>query len=123
MSRTPALVEIHYALWGVLAVPIGFAGTFFVMGLFFVWALVLLTTATLLILYVTKLSRRVRIAWLLGVIAHAALLVAALYYVPHWPQLLAIPLALLNLYSLGVLLFYRAFWNAPMHAAAEAQLA
>ena len=53
MIRTPALVEIHYAVWAVLAIPLGLAGTFFLMpGLLFMQAGILLTAAGLLIFYI-----------------------------------------------------------------------
>lgn len=112
MDRSHPLVEIHYALWAVLAVPLGFAGMFFVVpGLIFDVGLTLLAVSGLLIFYVAKLTQRARAAWLLGVIGHAALLVAAVYYVPRWPTLLGVPLALTNLYSLVVLLAYRRIWS------------
>jgi hypothetical protein len=118
MERTPAPVEIHYALWGVLAVPLGFAGTFFVIGLIWGWALGLLATSGLCVVYVSKLSQGSRAAWMLGVLAHSVLLLAGAYYIPRWPSLLAWPLLLLNLYSLGVLIVYRARWSPPVRGTA-----
>ena len=112
MERTPALVEIHYALWAVLAVPIGFAGVFFLFGLLLVEGTILLGIAGFCIGYVAKLSQRARLAWLLGLVVHTALLAGAAYYVPRWPELIAVPLALLNLYSLVVLLVYRSAWTS-----------
>lgn len=124
MERTPAPVEIHYALWGVLSVPLGFAGAFYVIGLMWVHALVLMAISMLCVVYVSKLSQGSRAAWLLGGLLHGALLAGAAYYVPRWPSLLAVPLALLNLYSLGVLLLYRRLWPAPARGAEpDAQLA
>lgn len=112
MQRTPALVEIHYALWGVLSVPFGFAGVFFIIGLMFVEAMVLVALSALFVFYVSRLSQGARLAWALGAIAHAAIALAAFYYIPRWPAGLAVPLLLLNLYSLGVLLLYRNRWAA-----------
>ena len=124
MDRTPAPVEIHYALWGVLAVPLGFAGTFYIIGLIWGWAFGLLAISALCVVYVSKLSRGARAAWLLGILAHLALLLAGAYYIPRWPALLAWPLFLLNLYSLGVLVVYRARWATPARGTAPgAQLA
>lgn len=112
MDRSPTLVEIHYAFWAVLSIPLGFAGMFFVVpGLIFAVGLPLLGVSGLLILYIAKLTQGARAAWLLGVIGHAALALAAVYYVPRWPALLGVSLALANLYSLVVLVVYRGIWS------------
>lgn len=112
ITRSYPLVEIHFALWGVLSVPLGFAGLFFaVPGLKFAIGVSLLAISGLLIFYVIGLTRWNRVVWILGVIAHALLLAGAIYYVPRWPALLAWPLAVANLYSLGVLLVYRRLWS------------
>lgn len=112
MDTSQPLVEIHYALWAVLSLPLGFAGMFFVVpGLIFEVGLPLLGVSGLLILYVAKLTQGARAAWLLGVVGHAAALVASAYYVPRWPTLLGVPLALANLYSLIVLIAYRRVWS------------
>lgn len=111
MNRVPALVEIHYALWGVLSVPILFAGLFYLVpGLIVKEGVALLAVAGLLLLYVSRLTQFRRGAWLGGLIVHAALTFGAFFYIPRWPDLLAVPLALANLYSLGVLLTYRRLW-------------
>jgi hypothetical protein len=113
MNRSHPLVEIHYALWAVLSVPLGFAGMFFLVpGLMFEWGVPLLLISGLLILYVSSLTRNKRAAWLMGLVAHAALVVAAVYYLPRWPVLLSVPLLVANLYSLGVLLLYRGVWTS-----------
>lgn len=120
MIRTPALVEIHYALWAVLAVPFGFAGLFFVFpGLIFVKGTILLAIAAFLIFYVSRLTRFERGMWLLGIATHLIVLLAAVYYVPRWPAWLAIPLALANLYSVGVLLVYRGLWSGSAERGAQ----
>lgn len=112
MNRSYPLVDIHYALWAVLSVPLGFAGMFFLApGLIFEWGVPLLLISGLLVFYVSSLTRNKRVAWLIGLVAHAALVVAAVYYVPRWPLLLGIPLLVANLYSLGVLLVYRGLWT------------
>lgn len=112
MGRSYPLVEIHYALWAVLAVPLGFAGLFFaVPGLMFAIGLALLAVSGALLFYISYLTRFSRAAWLGGVVGHALLLAAAVYYVPRWPILLGVPLALLNLYSLAVLLVRRELWT------------
>lgn len=112
MNRSYPLVEIHYALWAVLSVPLGFAGMFFLVpGLMLQIAVPLLLISGLLVLYVSSLTRNKRAAWLIGLVAHAALVVAAVYYLPRWPLLLGVPLLLANLYSLGVLLVYRELWT------------
>lgn len=120
MERTPALVEIHYALWGVLTIPFGLAGMVFIVpGLMPGPGLVLLALSGLFVLYVSRLSRGSRAAWGLGLLAHAILVVAAPFYIGPWPNLLAIPLAIASLYSVLVLLRYRALWSAsPAPAAA-----
>jgi len=112
MNRSYPLVEIHYALWAVLSVPLGFAGMFFLVpGLMLQIAVPLLLISGLLVLYVSSLTRYKRAAWFIGLVAHAALVVAAVYYLPRWPVLLGVPLLLANLYSLGVLLVYRGLWT------------
>ncbi len=122
MIRTPALVEIHYALWAVLAVPFGFAGMVFVFpGLIFLKGAILLGISVFLILYVSRLTRFERGMWVLGIAVHVIVLAGAIYYVPRWPVWLGIPLALANLYSVGVLLVYRGLWSGS--AEPEAQLA
>ncbi len=115
MNRTPALVEIHYALWAVLAVPLGFASLFFIFpGLIFREGMILGGAAGFLLFYISWLTRMGKGAWLLGVVFHAAVLIAAVYYIPRWPSLLAYPLALANLYSLAVLIANRGLWaGAP----------
>ena len=122
MRQTSPLVEIHYALWGVLSVPLGFAAVFFLMGLLLVQGLVLEAIAGIILLYIANLTRLRRSAWLFGLLLHAALLVAAIYYVPRWPLLLGVPLAILNLYSLVVLLVYRALWSGEEAARLDALL-
>jgi hypothetical protein len=112
MNRSYALVEIHYAFWAVLTVPIGFAGMFFLIpGLIFEIGIPLEVIAAVLIVYIAKLTRGVRAAWLFGLILHGALLVGAVYYIPRLPALLGFPLGFANLYSLGVLLVYRKIWT------------
>lgn len=112
MNRSYPLVEIHYALWAVLSVPLGFAGLFFLVpGLILEWGVALLLISGLLILYVSSLTRRKRAAWLIGLVAHAALAVAAVYYLPRWPVLLGAPLLVANLYSVVVLVAYRGLWT------------
>ncbi len=115
MNRTPALVEIHYALWAVLAVPLGFASLFFIFpGLIFREGMILGAAAGFLLFYISRLTRMGKGAWLLGVVFHAAVLIGAVYYIPRWPSLLAYPLALANLYSLAVLIANRGLWaGAP----------
>lgn len=114
MKRTYPLVEIHFALWGVLSVPFGFAAVFFMLpGLRFELGIPLLAIAALLIAYVLKLTQGERAARLLGLVGHGALLVGAVYYLPRWHFLLGVPLALANLYSLIVLLVYRRLWPQP----------
>ncbi len=112
MNRSYPLVDIHYALWAVLSVPLGFAGMFFLVpGLIFEWGVPLLLISGLLVFYVSSLTRNRRAAWLIGLAMHAVLVVAAVYYIPRWPLLLGIPLLVANLYSLGVLLVYRGLWT------------
>ncbi len=124
MDRSYPLVDVHFALWAVLSVPLGFAGMFFLVpGLILGWGVLLLSISNLLVFYVSKLVQGKRAAWLLGLIAHALLLMAALYYVPRWPPLLAVPLALANLYSLIVLLAYRKLWTEPGDPALQEALA
>jgi hypothetical protein len=124
MNRSYPLVDIHYALWAVLAVPIGFAGMFFLVpGLILSWGFGLLALSGLLVTYVWKQVHGSRAAWLLGTLAHLALLIAAAYYVPRWPTLLGAPFALANLYSLIVLLAYRKVWTTPADPALEALIA
>ena len=111
MNRSYPLVEIHYAFWAVLSVPLGFAGLFFVFpGLNFTIGVPLLAISGLLIYYIAHLTRMSRVAWLAGVAGHGALLLAAAYYVPRWPLLLGVPLAAANLYSVLVLLVRRRLW-------------
>jgi hypothetical protein len=122
--RSYPLVDIHYALWAVLTVPIGFAGLFYLVpGLIFEIGVPLEIIAGVLIFYIAKLTQGKRVAWAFGVVLHAALLVAALYYVPRWPALLGLPLAVANAYSLGVLLVYRNLWIGPAELAAQEALA
>jgi hypothetical protein len=112
--KSNAFIEIHFAIWGVLAVPLGFAGTFFLVpGLIFEWGIPLLAIAGLLIGYVANLTQMKRAAWLFGLIFHAFLLLAGAYYLPRWPVLLSVPLALANVYSLVVLAVYRNLWTQP----------
>ena len=120
MERTPALIEIHYALWGVLSIPFGLVGLVFIVpGLMPVPGVVLLALCGLFILYVVRLSQGSRRAWLAGLLAHGIFVVTAPLYIGPWPDLLAIPLAVASLYSLLVLLRYRALWSgAPAPAAA-----
>ncbi len=73
---------------------------------------ILLAVAGLLIVYISRLTRHERVAWLLGTILHAVMVAGAAYYLPRWPVLLAAPLALANLYSLIVLVMYREIWSA-----------
>ena len=114
MNRSYPLVEIHYALWTVLSVPLGFAGVFFLApGLILDWGFGLLAVSGLLVFYVSKLTRGSRAAWLFGVVAHALVLLAAAYYVPRWPALLGLPLAMASAYSLIVLVLYRRLWTEP----------
>jgi hypothetical protein len=114
-------VEIHYALWAVLAVPLGFAGVFFaVPGLQFAMGLSLLAVAGALLFYISYLTRLSRAAWWAGVVGHALLLAAAVHYVPRWPILLGVPLALANLYSLAVLLVRRELWSEGKAITGEA---
>lgn len=111
MTRVPALVEVHYALWGVLAIPIGFAGLFYLVpGLLIKEGALLLAIAGFLLFYVSGLTRYRRSAWLMGLIVHAAFTFGAYLYIPRWPDLLAVPLALASLYSLIVLLLNRRLW-------------
>jgi hypothetical protein len=122
-DRSYPLVEVHYAFWGVLTVPIGFAGLFFLIpGLIFEWGVPLEIIAGILIVYVAKLAQRARAAWLFGLILHTLLLVGALYYIPRWPTLLGFPLALANLYSLLVLLVYRRLWTEQIDPALQETL-
>jgi hypothetical protein len=112
MNRSYPLVEIHYALWAVLSVPLGFAGMFFLVpGLMLEWGVALLLISGLLILYVSSLTRQKRAAWIVGLVAHAAVAAAAIYYLPRWPLLLGAPLLVANLYSLVVLVAYRGLWT------------
>ncbi len=111
-TRSYPLVEVHFALWAVLTVPIGFAGLFFLLpGLMLVEGIVLQAIAGTLLAYVWHLTQYRRAAWLFGLLLHSALLIGAFYYVPIWPDLLAVPLALANLYSLLVLAVHRRLWS------------
>jgi hypothetical protein len=124
MRQSNPLVEIHFALWGVLSVPLGFAGMFFLIpGLLLVEGFTLQAIAGTILVYVAQLTRWKRMAWMFGLLLHAGLLVAAIFYVPRWPLLLGIPLAVLNLYSLIVLLVYRRMWSGEESARLEALLA
>ena len=124
MKQSYPLVEIHFALWAVLTVPLGFAGMFFLIpGLMLVEGLTLEAIAGLILIYIAQLTRLKRPAWLFGVLLHAVLLLGAAYYVPRWPSLLGVPLAVLNLYSLIVLLLYRRLWSGEEAARMEALLA
>ena len=51
------------------------------------------------------------------------MLLAAAYYVPRWPTLLSVPLALANLYSLIVLVAYRRLWSETADSALQEALA
>jgi len=117
MKHTYPLVEIHFALWGVLSVPFGFAAMFFMVpGLQFELGIPLLAIAGLLIAYVLKLTQGERAAWLLGLVGHGALLLGGVYYLPRWHILFGVPLALASLYSLIVLVVYRRLWALqPSH--------
>ncbi len=96
----------------MLTVPIGFAGLFFLVpGLIFEIGIPLEIIAGLLIAYIWNLTQFRRGAWLFGVALHAALVAGAFFYIPLWPDLLAVPLALANLYSLLVLVAYRSLWT------------
>ncbi|HSG82778.1 MAG TPA: hypothetical protein VLC48_11030 [Gemmatimonadota bacterium] len=124
MKQSYPLVEIHYALWGVLTVPLGFAGVFFLLpGLMLVEGFTLQAIAGVILFYLANLTRLKRPAWLFGLLLHGALIVAAVYYLPRLPQLLGVPLLLLNAYSLIVLLIYRKLWSGEEAARQEALLA
>jgi hypothetical protein len=124
MKQSYPLVEIHFALWAVLTVPLGFAGMFFLVpGLLLVEGFTLEAIAGIILFYIAQLTRLKRPAWLFGVLLHVVLLLGAAYYVPRWPLLLGVPLAALNLYSLIVLLLYRRLWNGEEAARMEALLA
>ena len=124
MKQSYPLVEIHFALWGVLTVPLGFAGMFFLVpGLLLVEGFTLQAIAGTILLYVAQLTRWKRTAWLFGLLLHAGLLAGAIFYVPRWPLLLGVPLAVLNLYSLTVLLVHRRLWSGEESARLEALLA
>ena len=121
MNRSYPLVEIHYALWAVLSVPLGFAGMFFLVpGLMFQIAVPMLLISGLLVFYVSSLTRHKRAAWLLGLAAHVALVVAAVYYLPRWPLPLGVPIVVANLYSLSVLVVYRGLWTTSGPATGRA---
>ena len=112
MQRSYPLVEIHYALWAVLTVPIGFAGIFYLVpGLILEIGIPLMIIAAILLVYVAKLTQLKRAAWMFGLVLHAGLLIAGVYYLPRWPLLLGVPLAVANLYSLVVLLLHRQLWT------------
>ncbi|UCF18385.1 MAG: hypothetical protein JSU87_10555 [Gemmatimonadota bacterium] len=120
MQRSYPLVEIHYAIWAVLTVPLGFAGLFFLIpGLILEVGIPLLAIAALLLAYVGKLTQFKRRAWLLGLALHAIVLVAGVYYLPRWPQLLSVPLMAINVYSLVVLVVYRRLWAASPQLPAQ----
>jgi hypothetical protein len=115
MNRSYPLVEIHYALWAVLTVPIGFAGMFFLIpGLIFEVGIPLQIIAATLIVYIAKLTQGARAAWLFGLALHAAVAIGALFYIPRLHPLLGWPLLLANLYSLIVLLVYRGLWTQAL---------
>ena len=120
MKQSHALVEIHYALWVVLSLPLGLAGMFFFLGLMLVEGFVLEAISATLYLYIARLTRMQRGAWLIGLLLHGALVLGAAYYVPRLPSLLGVPLAVLNLYSLIVLLVYRKLWSGAEAARLEA---
>lgn len=123
MRQSYPLVEIHYAFWGVMTVPIGFAGLFFLVpGLLLVEGIVLQAIAAALLLYVVNLTRLRRTAWLLGLLLHLAASIAAVYYVPRLPTLLGLPLLVTNLYSLTVLVVYRRLWTGEEAARLDALL-
>jgi hypothetical protein len=125
MNRSNPLVEIHFAFWAVMTVPIGFAGMFFLVpGLMLGTGFTLQAIAMVLFFYVSRLTRFSRAAWLFGLVLHGGALAAAVYYVPRWPTLLGVPLALANLYSLVVLLAYHRLWTEPVETGLlEAQAA
>ena len=52
MKKSYPLVDIHYALWVVLTVPLGFAGVFFFMGLLLVQGLILEAAAGIIFFYI-----------------------------------------------------------------------
>lgn len=111
--RTFPLVEVHFALWAVLSVPLGFAGLFFLLpGLMLVEGITLQAIAGTLLVYIWNLTHYRRAAWLFGLVLHAGLVIGAFYYVPLWPDLLAVPLAVANLYSLLVLAVHHNLWTA-----------
>ncbi len=112
INRSYPLVEVHFALWAVLTVPVGFAGLFFLLpGLMLVEGIALQAIAGILLAYIWNLTQYRRAAWFFGLLLHSALLIGAFYYVPIWPDLLAVPLALANLYSLLVLTLHRRLWS------------
>jgi hypothetical protein len=112
MKRSHPLVEIHFAFWAVMTVPLGFAGIFFLFpGLKLVEGFTLEAVAGLLLLYIIYLTRFKRAAWLSGLFLHAAVLAGAAYYLPRLPLALGLPLVLANLYSLLVLLAFRRLWS------------
>lgn len=121
MSRPSPLIEIHNAIWTVVAIPMGFAGGVFVLpGLEVLPGLLLLAVSGALIVYIARLSRGDRLAWMAGLAAHTVLVLAAPLYIPRWPDLLAIPLAAASLYSAIVLLLHREAWPSRAHETAPA---
>lgn len=121
MNRSNPLVEIHFALWAVLSVPLGFAGLFFLVpGLMLVEGFILQAIAAMLIGYIANLTRLKRPAWLFGLLLHLALVIGAVYYLPRLPMLLGLPLLLANIYSLAVLVIYRRVWTEPSTPVLEA---
>jgi hypothetical protein len=123
MKQSYPLVEIHFALWGVLTVPLGFAGLFFLLpGLMLVEGFTLQAIAGVILFYLINLTRWKRPAWLFGLLWHGALVAAAAYYLPRLPLLLGAPLLALNAYSLIVLLIYRRLWSGEEAARQEALL-
>jgi hypothetical protein len=118
------LVEVHYAFWGVMTVPLGFAGLFFLVpGLLLVEGFILLAIAGVLLLYIVNLTRLRRVAWLVGLLLHLTAAIAAIYYVPRWPTLVGVPLLVVNLYSLIVLAMYRRLWTGAEAERVDALLA
>lgn len=116
MDRTPGMLEVHYALWGVLSIPLGFVGLVFVLpGLQPLIGLIFLAASGLLVVYVAKLSLGSLWAWRAGVAAHGMLVLAAPVYIPAWPDLLAVPLAAASLYSVVVLTVGRSRWDTLRH--------
>ena len=126
MKKSYPLVDIHYALWVVLTVPLGFAGVFSFMGLLLVQGLALEAAAGIILFYIMNLTRLRRAAWLLGMVLHTVLLFGSAYAsanVLSVPLAFSLPFAALNLYSLLVLLFHRQLWSGELAAREDALLA